>query len=96
MGKPPAQFRSKKILDHVKKMNCVLTGMPADHAHHIIGVGGYGGMGMKAPDTMVMPVTAEAHRTIHENPELWVEQFRWCAETQAKIIEDIAEGRLVL
>jgi hypothetical protein len=87
MGKADPRWRSARYLKFVRSLPCVLTGMPADEAHHLIGVGGLGGMGIKAPDWAVMPVTTAAHREIHENPELWPEQWRWVAETMGKAVE---------
>lgn len=63
------QWQSQKMLDYVRTLPCCMTQQPADCTHHIIGVGLFGGMGTKAPDWAVMPVTNEAHRRIHESPK---------------------------
>jgi hypothetical protein len=87
MGKPDARWRSDEYLAWVRTLPCVISGQPADEAHHIIGVGGYSGVGLTAPDWAAMPVTREAHREIHMNPELWPEQWRWIAQTLGAAVQ---------
>lgn len=82
------RWRSKKYLDWVRQQPCVLTGMPADDAHHIIGIGGMSGMGLKAPDWAVMPVTRESHARFHNEPDLWPDQWEYIARTLGKAIEE--------
>jgi hypothetical protein len=96
MGKPDPGWRSPRYLAWVKTQPCVLTGAPADDAHHIIGLGHLGGMGTKAPDWAVMPVTREAHEEIHRNPDCWPHQWEWVARTLGKAIEEgvLAPGGL--
>lgn len=74
-------FRSRKYLNWVKQQPCVMCGAPADDPHHITGVGGMSGMGMTAPDSMVMPVCRMHHDEIHRTPELWGRQWEWISRT---------------
>lgn len=90
MGK---HWENPKYLEWVKKQPCVLTGMPADDAHHLIGLRGFSGMAMTAPDFMVIPVTREVHQRIHEEPELQKAQFVWVLQTLEKAFR---EGVLVM
>jgi hypothetical protein len=80
-------WRSKKYLAWVKTLPCCICGAPADDAHHIIGVGHYGGMGTKAPDSLTMPVCRGHHGEIHRDPNLWPDQFQWVMETLQKRVE---------
>lgn len=86
-------FRSQEYLDWVKTQPCVICGAPADDAHHIIGCGSMGGMGMKAPDSMTMPVCRGHHQAIHTQPELQSYQWEWVARTLGKAL---ADGVIVL
>jgi hypothetical protein len=81
-------FRSQKYLNWVKTLPCVICRASADDAHHIIGIGGLSGMGMKAPDQYTMPVCREHHSEIHKTPELWDNQWMWIAHTLAKAFEE--------
>ncbi len=84
-------WRSRKYLDWVKSQPCVMCGAPSDDPHHLIGVGHMGGTGMKAPDSMVMPVCRHHHNEIHQHPSLWEKQWEWIARTLDKAL---AEGVL--
>jgi len=77
-------FRSRKYLAWVRSLDCCRCQAPADHAHHLIGVGNMGGMGTKAPDDACMPVCAGCHREIHETPDLWPHQWEWLSRTLLK------------
>lgn len=84
-------WRSKKYLTWlVKNLPCCVCGARADHAHHIIGVGHYGGMGTKAPDSLAMPVCCRHHDEIHRDPNIWPDQFQWVMETLQKALEERA------
>ena len=85
-------WRDKKYTDWVKSLDCCVCGAPADDAHHIIGVGNFGGMGTKAPDMMTMPMCRGHHNDIHTNPDIWGQQWEWAARTLAMAF---AEGVLV-
>ena len=71
----------------------MLSGAPSDDAHHIIGHG-MGGIGTKAPDWAVIPMTRGCHTTFHNKRDSTIShhQWRWVAKTLGKAIE---EGKLV-
>lgn len=81
-------FRSKKYRDWVKTLPCVICEGNSHEAHHIIGTGNLGGMGMKAPDTYVMPVCRMDHCLIHQDPTIAEEQWRWVAKTLARAVDE--------
>ena len=82
-------FRSKKYLAFVRTLPCSICGTDQDVvAHHLIGVGGMGGMGTKAPDNYTLPLCVQDHFKIHQEPELWQHQWEWIARTQARCIEN--------
>ena len=56
-------WKSKKYRDWVKTLPCVHTGMPADDAHHIRGLGGK--TAGKNSDITCIPLTREAHTLLH-------------------------------
>lgn len=70
-----------KYLKWVKTLPCALCGGPGGDAHHLVGVGHMGGMGMKAPDLMTSPLCRECHGRVHREPELWTMQWEWIART---------------
>lgn len=84
-------WRSKRYLQWVRSLPCCMCGAPAEDAHHLIGVGGMGGMGTKAPDSMSMPVCRRHHDEIHRDPNLWPDQFEWALKT---VNRALAEGVL--
>jgi hypothetical protein len=77
-------WRSPKYLAWVRTLPCCVCGGLAEAAHHLIGVGGQGGMGTKAPDSHAMPVCSTCHRKIHETPALWPEQWEWIGRTRER------------
>jgi hypothetical protein len=68
-------MKYRAYLNWVKSLDCCYCGAPADDAHHIIGVGNFSGMGMKAPDYLSVPVCRGCHGNLHGNPELWPSQW---------------------
>lgn len=56
-------WRSRKYLDWVKTQPCIVSGLPADDPHHLVGHG-FSGSG-KAPDWTVIPLTRELHNELH-------------------------------
>ena len=90
MNPQPKQqrFKSEKYLKWVRSQPCCVCGKPADHAHHIIGVGGMSGMGLKAQDWATVPVCAEHHRLIHLFPDMQGDQWEWIARTLGRAIEE--------
>lgn len=57
-------WRSKKYIKWLKTQPCVISGLPADDPHHIIGHG-FSGMGTKAPDWAMIPLNREIHTELH-------------------------------
>jgi hypothetical protein len=82
-------WRSKKYLAWVRTLPCAMTGrQPAGQVHHLIGIGHMGGMGTKAPDWAVMPLTAEAHAEMHRDINLWSDQFEYICRTLGRAIDE--------
>jgi len=81
-------WRSKKYLTWVKSLPCVNCYAPADDAHHLVGLGGMGGMGTKAPDSMVMPLCRGCHGLVHNEPDMWHDQWEWIARTLKRAIDE--------
>tara|TARA_B100000700_G_scaffold189815_1_gene209196 strand:- start:55731 stop:56192 length:462 start_codon:yes stop_codon:yes gene_type:complete len=79
------RWRSPEYLAFVRTLPCCLCGAPANAAHHLIGMWGMSGMGLKAPDSMVMPVCDgpgdTCHRRIHDSAELRALQPGWMRQT---------------
>ena len=80
-------MRNKKYRKWVASLDCYYCGAPADDAHHIIGIGGFGGMGMKAPDILCMPLCRGHHTYLHNNSELWADQPMAILRTIVKAME---------
>ena len=77
-------FRSKEYLAFVRTLPCSVCGTDQDIvAHHLIGVGGMGGMGTKAPDNYAMPLCATDHHNLHQMQWQWDIQWEYIARTQA-------------
>lgn len=64
------RWESKAYLQWVKSQLCVIRGVKADDAHHIIGHG-QGGMGTKAHDLFTIPLCREEHDALHRDPSRW-------------------------
>jgi hypothetical protein len=64
------RWESKAYLQWVKSQLCVIRGIRADDAHHIIGHG-QGGMGTKAHDLFTIPLCLEEHDALHRDPSRW-------------------------
>lgn len=56
--------RDKTYLKWVKSQISVISGRPADDAHHLIGYG-EGGMATKACDLLTFPLTRDEHTELH-------------------------------
>ena len=54
---------------------------PPSEPHHIRGVGHFGGMGLKAPDVLTIPLCRKCHRSIHNFPGLWPDQWEMIVRT---------------
>lgn len=86
-----SRWRSQAYLAKVKAMPCCKCGGKADDPHHIIGIGNLSGMGLKAPDSYVIPVCRRCHDEIHARPELLPRQVKWLRETLAVTAGDNPE-----
>lgn len=64
------RWESKAYLQWVKSQLCVIRGIQADDAHHIIGHG-QGGMGTKAHDLFTIPLCREEYDALHRDPSRW-------------------------
>lgn len=68
-----SRWRSETYLAWVRSRPCCVCGAPADSAHHMIGMWQVGGMGLKAPDSLAMPVCdgpGGCHARIHAEKAL--------------------------
>jgi len=81
------RWKCRAYLNWVKQQTCIISGAPADDPHHII-AHGMGGMGTKAPDWAVMPVTRGSHTEIHRTACKNDDQWEHVARTLGKAIED--------
>lgn len=82
------RFKSNKYKEWVKSQPCCMCGQPGpSNPHHIKGVGGMSGVGLKAPDSMLMPLCYTDHRRMHENSEQWPMQWRYVVETLRDAID---------
>ena len=77
--------KNPDYLDRLRELPCAVCGHHApSNAHHLIGVGGLSGMGLKAPDLFAMPVCFECHANIHDHRGSWfVDQAEALVETLA-------------
>ena len=80
--------RNAKYLTWVRALPCSICGGEAGQAHHLIGLGGMSGMGLKAPDWATLSVCGVCHGDIHTKPELWPSQWEYIARTLGKAIEE--------
>lgn len=56
-------WRNKKYTNWVKQQLSIVSGLPADDPHHIIGHGFSGSV--KAPDWATTPLTRDEHNHLH-------------------------------
>lgn len=90
MNPKPKTFRSKKYLDHVRSLPCVVCGAKSE-AHHF----GGGGMGLKGPDTYAISLCHKHHMEHHQIGTLTfqkkynIDRWQVIAETLAKYVEDL-------
>lgn len=57
-----------EYLDWIRQQDCAACGaVGPSEAHHFIGEFHVGGMGMKAPDWMAMPLCRTCHQDMHES-----------------------------
>jgi hypothetical protein len=84
-------LRSQKYLDWVKTQPSVISGRPADDAHHIKGHG-YGGT-TKPSDYFTFPLTRDEHTHFHNiGWQSWEakygSQWKYIAETLERAIRE--------
>ena len=80
------RWESKAYLRWVKSQPCVICGIQADDAHHIIGHG-QGGMGTKAHDLFTNPLCREEHDALHRAPSRWEEEHGTQIEVWFRFID---------
>jgi len=68
-------YRNKKYLKWVKTLACSVTHKQGSEPHHIIGHG-VGGMGTKASDMFVFPLTRECHTELHHDFKEWERLYK--------------------
>ena len=87
--------RNPKYLRWVKSQLCVVSAMPADDPHHLIGHG-MGGMGTKVSDYLTFPLTRLEHSALHQRGwREWESQYdsQWRHVTMT-LLRAIREGAL--
>jgi len=81
-------WRSEPYLDWIRSRPCLACdSQPPAEPHHIIGVGGMSGMGMKAPDWAVIPLCRECHNEMHDEPGTWFAQWQMIVRTLGAAID---------
>ena len=68
LKKNPA-WRSNAYLAFVRTRPCVVTGSDIGVVAHHVRAFGHGGMSMKPPDWLCLPLTAEEHAKLHHEGE---------------------------
>lgn len=79
-----SRFRSPAYLAFVRSLPCCACGAKADSAHHLTGLWNLSGMGLKAPDSFVLPVCdgpGGCHAQIHASKQMQWMQPIWLIET---------------
>ena len=70
-----SRSKDRKYLDWVKRQPSVISGLPADDPHHVVGHG-FGGMGIKAGDYFSFPLTRQEHTMLHDmGYESWEKRY---------------------
>lgn len=96
--KQDARFRSPTYLTFVRTQNCVVCGRPANAAHHLKGIWHASGAGLKAADSLAMPVCDgpgdTCHRRIHNEATLRWQQPIFMIETINAGLERYTEGKI--
>ena len=60
---------------------CGCQAFPPNHAHHLRGIGKFGGAGLKPPDYLAMPLCLRCHSDIHQGRIALALQYDWVAHT---------------
>lgn len=80
-------YRNAAYLKWIRIQSCVLSGAPADDAHHLCGLHmNITGMGTKPGDEWCMPVTRGSHNEIHADAALQQMQPEWLEDTWRKAL----------
>lgn len=88
-------FRSAKYLAFVRQQPCMFCGMPADDAHHLIGLHwNLSGMGMTAPDSYAMGLCRHHHNEVHKHAGLQRQQPEWLLWTLNRGITHYRSGEI--
>jgi len=87
-------MKDKAWLAFVRELPCMSCHLSPAEPHHV----GTRGMGLKVPDSMVIPLCRECHRGHHDRNDPSVE---WCRERLAQLWAacakaTLAEGRELL
>ncbi|MDV6318783.1 DUF968 domain-containing protein [Chromohalobacter sp. HP20-39] len=77
------RFRSPAYLAWVRTLPCCACGVSPCDAHHMVGMYGVGGMGLKAEDSMAMPLCRACHMDLHREPGWLKHQPHWLRHTIA-------------
>lgn len=91
-AKGDTRWRSEKYLAWVRTLPCCVCGATIGvAAHHLIGMWGLSGMGLKAPDSFVMPAcdpvyghSRDCHQQIHADQQLRDRQPEFLKSTLAR------------
>ncbi len=82
-------MNSKKYLMWVSDQPCIHCGIgPPVQAHHIKHMGGFSGVGMKAPDLLTMPLCVDCHAAMHAEPDRWAYQPIYVLRTLVRAFEE--------
>lgn len=77
-----SRWANDRYLAFVRGLPCCHCGVsPAGDAHHVIGVGNFSGVGLKAPDSLSMPLCRSCHGLVHATPDIWSSQWGWMLDT---------------
>lgn len=83
----PKRWKNKKYLEWVRQQPCVICGRQAE-PHHVKGVGGLSGAGLKAPDWATMPLCHDHHMEMHRDSTLWDSQWEHVARTLGRAVDE--------
>ncbi|CBV41982.1 DUF968 domain-containing protein [Halomonas elongata] len=97
-GVSDVRFRSEAYLRFVRSLPCCVCGAPANAAHHLIGMYQASGMGLKAADSLAMPVCDgpgdTCHRRIHSEAHLRWQQPIFLIDTINTGLDAFPEGSI--
>jgi hypothetical protein len=82
-------WQSKKYRRWVSWLPCAKCGADCDTVvpHHLKGIGGMSGTGMKAPDWATMPLCHGCHAIVHsETPSM--DQLIWIIQTLKRAFDE--------